>query len=241
MELRQYRTSVLDLIRQFLRRHKLRLESADIETRLDDGQFLLLVDGVNELPNEEARRELKTFRQNHLKTPMIFTTRDLGVGGDLGIEKKLEMQPLTEEQMQQFVRAYLPGQGEEMLRRLGGRLREFGQTPLLLWMLCDVYAQNRGKIPANLGQAFREFTNVYNKKIKDDVPTHKNSRSWWSELLQQLATKMMEGATPTEFRLNISKQEAVDILTQFLDKEKFDKPRDYAKRWLEDFLKHQFH
>jgi predicted NACHT family NTPase len=87
VELRQYKTSVLDLIRQFLRRHKLRLESADIETRLDDGQFLLLVDGVNELPNEAARRELKTFRQNYPNTPMIFTTRDLGVGGDLGLRK----------------------------------------------------------------------------------------------------------------------------------------------------------
>jgi hypothetical protein len=30
---------------------------------------------------------------------MIFTTRDLGVGGDLDIAKKLEMQPLSEAQL----------------------------------------------------------------------------------------------------------------------------------------------
>jgi|GEM_PF-2553950 len=49
---------------------------------------------------------------------------------------------------------------------------------------------------------------------------------------------MMQGTTPTELRLQIPKQEAEDILTQFLQREKFDKPRDYAKRWLEDLLEH---
>lgn len=66
---------------------------------------------------------------------MIFTTRDLSIGGDLGIEKKLEMQPLSEDQMLEFVRAYVPEQAEQMLRQLKDRLRELGQTPLLLWML----------------------------------------------------------------------------------------------------------
>ena len=66
---------------------------------------------------------------------MIFTTRDLGVGGDLGIEKKLQMQPLTETQMGDFVCGYLPEQGEELVKQLSGRLRELGETPLLLMML----------------------------------------------------------------------------------------------------------
>ena len=236
VELRQYKTSVLDLIRQFLRRHKLRLESADIERLLDDGQFLLLVDGVNELPNEDARRDLKTFRQNYPNTPMIFTTRDLGVDGDLGIEKKLEMQPLTEEQMQQFVRAYLPEQGEEMLRRLGDRLQEFGQTPLLLWMLCSLYKQT-GNVPPNLGLVFRCFAQSYDGKIKDDVPVSGESRRWWQELLQHLAFEMMQGETRTELRVTIDKREAEAIFEKFLQG-KVDYPATRAKEWLEDLLKH---
>uniref|UniRef100_UPI0039C5E1A0 NACHT domain-containing protein n=1 Tax=Scytonema sp. PCC 10023 TaxID=1680591 RepID=UPI0039C5E1A0 len=238
VELRQYRTSVLDLIREFLRRHKLRLESADIETLLDDRQFLLLVDGVNELPNEEARRELKTFRQNYPHTPMIFTTRDLGVGGDLGIEKKLEMQPLTEEQMQQFVRAYLSEQGEEMLRRLGGRLREFGQTPLVLWMLCELFKQT-GNVPPNLGLVFRWFAQNYDGiiKSKDDVPVSGESRRWWQELLQHLAFAMMQEENRTELRVTIDKREAEAIFEKFLQG-KVDYPPTRAKEWLEDLLKH---
>ena len=146
VELRYYRTSVLNLIRDFLQRHQMLLDSVEIEQLLFHGRLLLLVDGLNELPSEAARRDLKALRQNYQKTtPMIFTTRDLGVGSDLGIAKKLEMQPLTEAQMQQFVRAYLPLQSERMLRQLGNptgnrsplrretllsglshRLREFG-------------------------------------------------------------------------------------------------------------------
>jgi HEAT repeat protein len=234
VELRQYKTSVLDLIRQFLRRHKLRLESADIETLLDDGQFLLLVDGVNELPNEDAQRDLKTFRQNYPDTPMIFTTRDLGVGGDLGIEKKLEMQPLTEEQMQQFVRAYLPEQGEEMLRRLGGRLREFGQTPLLLWMLCIVFEQV-GVIPKNLGSLFREFDKAY-EKLKCDIPVSEGFRDWRFKLLRHLGFAMTQGESPRDPQLVISREEAESILGDFLQG-KVPYSEKCAVDWLKDLLR----
>ncbi|OUL23644.1 HEAT repeat domain-containing protein, partial [Nostoc sp. 106C] len=235
VELRQYTTSVLDLIQNFLHRHGLYID-VEIKTLLRNRQFLLLVDGVNELPNEEARRELKTFRENHPKTPMIFTTRDLGVGGDLGIEQKLEMQPLTEEQMQQFIRAYLPETGEEMLQRLGERLRSFGETPLLLWMLCDLFQQTND-IPPNLGLVFRQFTQFYGDKIKDDVRVVEELRGWWKQSLEALAFTMMQGETPEELRVIIDRLEAEEMLTKFLEG-KVDYPPTRAKDLLKDLLKH---
>jgi len=236
VELRQYKTSVLDLIREFLLRHRLRLDSREIETLLFEGRFLLLIDGLNELPSEEARRDLKAFRQNYGATSMIFTTRDLGVGGDLGIEKKLEMQPLTEVQMQQFVRAYLPEQGDLMLRQLRNRLREMGQTPLLLWMLCELFRQT-GNIPPNLGLVFRCFAQNYDRKIKGDVPVSEELRRWLPESLQHLALVMMQGETPTELRVTISRREAEAVLTTFLQG-KVAYPANRAKEWLEDLLEH---
>ncbi|MFN6581063.1 MAG: HEAT repeat domain-containing protein [Aulosira sp. ZfuVER01] len=235
VELRQYTTSVLDLIQNFLHRHGLYID-VEIKTLLRNRQLLLLVDGVNELPNEEARRELKTFRENHPKTPMIFTTRDLGVGGDLGIEQKLEMQPLTEEQMQQFIRAYLPETGEEMLQRLGERLRSFGETPLLLWMLCELFQQTND-IPPNLGLVFRQFTQFYDSQIKDDVRVVEELRCWWKQSLEALAFTMMQGETPTELRVIIDRLEAEEILTKFLEG-KVDYPPTRAKELLKDLLKH---
>ncbi|HYW20536.1 MAG TPA: HEAT repeat domain-containing protein [Nodularia sp. (in: cyanobacteria)] len=235
VELRQYSTSILQLIQNFLSRHQLSLDEARIKTLMLDGQFLLLIDGINELPNEDARRNLNTFRRNHPRTSMIFTTRDLGV--DLGIEKKLEMQPLSEEQMQQFVCAYLPEVGEEMLRQLGGRLRELGETPLLLLMLCAVFIETKS-VPSNLGETFQRFTKLYDNKLKEDVPVSNESRSRWSLLLQHLAFEMMHGKTSTQLRWNIPKSEAENILTEFLATQKFNQPRECAFSWLNDLINH---
>lgn len=97
MELRYWHDSITQLILNALARHGLSLTPEQLEPVL--AQALLLFDGVNELPSEVARSQLIAFRRDHPKVPMIFTTRDLSLGGDLGIEQKLEMQPLTEAQM----------------------------------------------------------------------------------------------------------------------------------------------
>ncbi|WP_271254577.1 HEAT repeat domain-containing protein [Pseudanabaena sp. Chao 1811] len=238
IELRSWRTSYLALIKDFFRAHKLRLDEETIDALLFEGKLLLLVDGVNELPaDDHARQDILTLRETNPDTPMIFTTRMLGVGGDLGIEKKLEMLPLNDSQMRQFVHMRLPEQGNQMLQQLGNRLRQFGDTPLLLSMLCDVFKIN-GRVPANLGSAFRDFANLYDGKLKEHIPVSEQSRSWWSKLLPQLAFAMMPQDRPDGLRLSMPRSESVDILTQFLEREKFDKPRDYAQQWLKDLLKH---
>ncbi len=268
VELRYYETSILDLITAFLHRHdpSLTIDCETIKTLLRQGQFLLLVDGVNELPSPEAQRNLQKFRQDYEQTtPMVFTTRDLGVGGDLGVSKKLEMQPLTETQMEEFVRGYLPETGEQMLQQLGGRLREFGETPLLLMMLCSVFASNGNQIPPNLGSVFRRFTEIYDGQLKQDIPVTDESRRWWKRLLQHLAWVMMtspqtplrrgEGlnqAPPslggkgvgglgqnakTEFLVAIPRQQAEEIFTEYLEG-KVNCAADCAISWLNDLLKH---
>jgi predicted NACHT family NTPase len=162
-------STLLDRIQAFFQRHDLLLDRTQIEDLLFHRRLLLLMDGLNELPSEAARLDVTRFRQDYPKVSMIFTTRDLSLGGDFGLEKKLEMQPLTEAQMQAFVRSYVPEQAEAMLRQLKDRLREFGQTPLLLWMLCGLFRQT-GQIPANLGEVFWAFTQGYEKNLKADVP-----------------------------------------------------------------------
>ena len=237
VELRYYRTSILDLIQDFLQRHEpnLTVDAETLKSWLRQSQLLLLVDGLNELPSEEARRDLQKFRQDYQKTtPMMFTTRDLGVGGDLDIAKKLEMQPLSEGQMQQFVRAYLSEQGEQMLRQLGSRLREFGQTPLLLWMLCSLF-RAMGKVPPNLGLVFRQFALSYDRKLKQDIPISKESRRWWHRLLEQLAWVMTSGVEKTQLQVAIPRQKAQAVLTEFLAG-KVAHPEDCALGWLEDLL-----
>ncbi|WP_044033921.1 NACHT domain-containing protein, partial [Microcystis aeruginosa] len=241
IELRLYETSILDLILQFLKRHKLIIDSNTLESWLLENQNfrpLLLFDGINELPSYTARQNLKNFRHQYAEIPMIFTTRDLG-SDDLDIEKKLEMLPLSEAQMRDFVKVYLPEKGEEMLKQLGNRLKEFGQTPLLLWMLCSVFDNNQNKIPANLGLVFQGFTKEFDihKRDIEGVKISENLRRWQNRLLQHLAWTMTTGENPTEIKLSISKNQAEEILIEFLQG-KISYPDNTALEWLEDLLKY---
>jgi HEAT repeat protein len=218
------------------------IDEAGIKQLLRQGRLLLLVDGVNELPSDRGRVMVNQFRELYQKTcPMIFTTRELSAGGDLGIVKRLEMQPLTEPQMQQFVMAYLPTQGERLLRQLSGRLREFGQTPLLLWMLCELFQQSE-QIPENLGKVFQVFTQTYeNSSVRNhEVAAFKNNvqplsdRRIWKDALKHLASKMMQGNSPIDFRTVISKDEIIQEF-KLLFKDELQ-PLKLARDCLDDLL-----
>ncbi len=232
----QAQTEVIERIEAFFYQHDPNLESdrATLKTWLRQGKLLLLFDGLNELSTEQARQKLRIFREDYRQTPMIFTTRDVSLGGNLGIDKLLEMQPLTEKQMRDFVQAYLPEQGEKMLRQLRDRLPKFRQTPLLLKMLCDRFRKT-GNVPSNLGLVFREFTQDYEQQL--DVPLSEDVRRWWSQLLQHLAFVMMQGEKSTDFRVAILKQEAQTVLSEFLQGQA-PYPNDLALRCLDELLKY---
>ncbi|BDA72463.1 hypothetical protein CAL7716_066290 [Calothrix sp. PCC 7716] len=238
VELRAWQTPttcVSELIQKVFRQNSLRLTKEEIADLLFDGRFLLLLDGLNELPNDESWLIVADFQEEYPQTPMIFTTRDLGIGGDFGVKKQLSMQPLTEEQMRQFVRAYLPKLGHEMLKQLGGRLRELGETPLILKMLCDVFDEVK-QIPNSRGGLFRYFDREFDK-LKGQVAVTNKLRQWKAELLQNLAFAMMRGEKITDLQLVISRTQAEDILEKLL-KDRVNSPGEKAKDWLLDLLKH---
>lgn len=242
VQLRQYRnpgtneSGVWYLIQDFLEAHDLLLEISDIRRLLFEKRFLLLVDGLNELPTNSARTDLKAFRQKYSRLPIIFTTRDLGVRGDLDIRQRLEIQSLSEVEIQRFAHDCLPGRNQQTLRQLGERLLELGQTPFVMWMLYFIL-QKTGNVPSSRGEAFREFTQRYERGSKEDAPVTDESRRWWSQLLEHLAFEMMHTEKLTDFRLTISEREAKKIFTAFL-KGKEEHPDRLALICLEDLLKH---
>ena len=204
---------VLERLRLGLLKRGLRFSLETLEELLQRGQFLLLFDGINELPAPGLRRAVQDFRERYRPTtPMIFTTRPLNVGIDLGIEKKLEMKPLSPAQMQEFVQKHLGcKQGDAFFKQLKDRLRQFGETPLLLWMLCGLF-RNKKQIPANLGEAFRWFASIY-----EDKKELAENRFWQSRFLQALAVQMMpQGGDPFGLRMQISRQEAEELLAEAL-------------------------
>ncbi|MEG5230644.1 HEAT repeat domain-containing protein [Microcoleus sp. B3-D3] len=230
--------SILEAIRAEFRQAKLKVSEEEVDDLLLDGRLLLLLDGVNEMPSQQRRQELQLFRDENSDTPMIFTTRDLALGGSLGIEKKLEMCGLTQLQMREFVHKHLPQHGDSLLRQLGDRLREIAETPLLLEMMCKVF-KNSGKIPQSKGELFQEFDRQYDE-FKRGALVSDDFRRFKSEVLQQLAFVMLQGDSqrPTDGWVAISRDRAEEILECWLrDRGVLDAPTK-AKEWLEDLLEH---
>jgi HEAT repeat protein len=246
LNLKEFREgAVLELIQKSIQRHRLRLTLDELEDFLYEGQLLLLLDGLNELPNQEAWRKLDIFRSNYPDLPMIFTTRELGAYANLGIVKKLEMMPLSKIQMQEFVQKRLPKAGKTMWQQVQGRVQELAETPLLLQMLCDTFAE-KGKIPESRGELFRkEFTRRYEnfKPSRRRNITDESGRST-GKLLCYLASKMVQGlphtdpCKPSTIWLTISKTEAETILATSLagDTAPNSEHEKNSKEWLEDLL-----
>lgn len=243
VQLRYYQTTVFDLIREFFKRHGLSLETHQVETLLSKNQLLLLIDGLNELSSESARQDIIKLR-NYRHVPMIFTTRDLSLRGYFGIEKQWEMLPLTEPQMKEFIRSHLsPEQADAMWQQLQDRTRKFAETPLLLWMLCELFGQVE-EIPRNLGEVFREFTTAYENSssrrhevaaLKGDIHPLSDLRLWFPAL-KHLAYLMMQGETSVDSRTVISREEAEKELQALFCKEPY--PHKTVRDCLDDLLKY---
>ena len=202
VELKLYGASgIWELIQAALEIYNLYLDVAEIKQLVADGRLLLLADGVNELTDEKFRGELKNFFRNK---PAILTTRDLG--GDLGIDRKLEIQPLSSTDVETFLRDRLPNHDLNRVQELCDRVRDFGQTPLMVWMLYSVFSQN-GEIPTTRGEAYRAFTTLYTERAKEGTELD-DSRS----LLATLAFEMMQSEKPTELRLDLSEIEAQKLV-----------------------------
>ena len=234
---------IIDMIIAEFRRAKVRVTSEQIDEWLFNDLLLLLLDGVNEIPSKERRDEINTFREDNPTTPMIFTTRDLAVGGDLGVQKRLEMRPLNEPQMREFVNKYLtqrglPNQADTLLRQLRDRLQEVAETPLLLKMLCDVFDTETRQIPQSKGELFRLFDAKYDQ-FKGLVAASEDFRRFKPELLQHLAFSMLQGdpAKPTEAWLTLDRTRAEKLLETFLTG-RIEAPGQRAKEWLEDLIEH---
>ena len=234
---------ITELIRAEFRRAKMRVSAEQLEDWLLEDRLLLLLDGVNEIPSDQQRRNLETFREDNPTTAMIFTTRDLAVGGDLGIQKRLKMRPLSEAQMREFVNKYLtkrglPNQADTLLRQLKDRLREVAETPLLLKMLCDVFDSETRQIPQSKGELFRLFDAKYDQ-FKGLVAVSEDFRRFKPELLRHLAFCMLQGdpANPPAAWLTLDRNRAESLLEHYLSG-RVDAPGQWAKEWLEDLLEH---
>ena len=164
--------------------------------------MLLLADGFNELPSDRARTEFKRFCGR--KIPVIVTSRD--ETADLGLDRKLQLQELSDAKVKAFLQSRLPDHAQEQINQLSDRVKQFQKTPLMLWMLFSIFRQN-GDIPNTRGEAYRTFTTLYAERAKEGIDLDE-SRS----LLSKIASRLTHAEQPTAFQLEIGEVDAQNLL-----------------------------
>lgn len=206
-------SGILTLIKDTLEPN-LWLEVADIKKLLfKDRRLILLLDGLNEMPVGEKRTELEEFCRKcaRSKAPLICSTRELG-SGDLGIKRRLEIQPLRDPEINRFVQECIPDKKQKILQLLNRDNRELSRTPFVLWMLYDLF-QEQGVEVETLGEAFRRFFQSF-KKYKEDASVSEERRRSWNHWLEYLAFKMLSSTDSKNPGLVITKEQAENLLME---------------------------
>ena len=197
------RSGIRGLIQSVLESYDSSLDAEAVNQLLQNQKILLLIDGWNELSDEKAKSNIKTFCQRH---SVIVTSRN--VGDYWEIQEKFEIQPLSRTAVEHFFAQRLPNTQRTKLQELVDRVSDFGQTPLMVWMLFSIFCDN-GSIPATRGETYRAFTTAYAKRAKAGIDLNNARR-----LLGKLAFEMMKSPNPkdpTDFRLKVTEVEAEEI------------------------------
>jgi HEAT repeat protein len=188
------------LIQSTLESYDLSLDSEATKQLLQGKgrKLLLLIDGWNELSDEQAKSRIKTFCQPH---SVIVTSRNAGDYWE--IQQKFEIQPLSRSDVEGFFNKRLPNTERQRLQELVDRVRDFGQTPLMVWMLFSIF-QNNDPTPATRGEAYQYFTNIYEERAKQGGGLEE-----LQEVMRKLAFEMTSCEQPPIFL----ESQAKDLLT----------------------------
>ena len=191
---------------------ELSLKIAEIKKLLfQETRLILLLDGLNEMSSDSIRTELIGFEEKcaRAKIPFICSTRELG-SGDLGIKRRLVIQPPAPEEIDRFLHECIPHQFQKVEQLLNRDRRELSRTPFVLWMLYHVI-QETGDVADTLGEAFRQFFEAF-KGRNEAAPVTNDRRKAWDRWLRHLAFTMLSSPEPTDPGLVISEEDAEKAL-----------------------------
>ncbi|QKV77440.1 NACHT domain-containing NTPase [Amycolatopsis sp. Hca4] len=136
-----------------------------VHERLRRGQAIVLVDGIDELP-EERRPEVQQWLAELVgafpRVRYVVTTRPAAVAPDwMAVQDftEVRLQPMTPRDVRTFVgrwHAAMPGdalddQRDALIAAIGSRsaLRRLAENPLLCALLCALHHEGNGRLPDN--------------------------------------------------------------------------------------------
>jgi energy-coupling factor transporter ATP-binding protein EcfA2 len=215
MEKTEY--TLADAIRESAKRWRSSMPIGWIEHRLEHGQCLILLDGLDEVADTTRRQQTVAWverqMRNYGNNRFVLTSRPFGYRENpLANVTILEVQPFTFQQATEFVMSWYHAteirssarddrgvrmkaerEADDLLRRLRKTpaLFDLVVNPLLLTMIATVH-RYRGTLPGARIELYKEICEVFLSKRQEARGVAPELRAEQSQLvLQPLAYKMM--------------------------------------------------
>lgn len=143
--------------------------AANLVPYLEAGRLLLLLDGLNEMPQEGYRQRCEALRAfidlwSARGNRFVVTCRSLDYSEELSGLQRVEVRPLSDEQIRQFLENELPEDWAVLWRALQSnenryRLLEMARNPFLLTVMIDVFEED-GALVRSRAELIRRFTEI---------------------------------------------------------------------------------
>jgi hypothetical protein len=241
-----------------LQKYQLSLDEHFFLSDLHNGQAILLLDGLDEVPTEEKRQQVSRciHKEVHLafpRCPVIVTSRFSGYRGNAvlpGHYLRLEIQDYQLEQVGQFIENWLTAvethlnednkywrnqariAADDLYRRIGHTptLRDLAVNPLMLQIIALVH-RDRNTLPERRVELYKECTDVLLERWdKAKGLDVLLSAAEARRLLQPVALWMHS----VENRREVSKQEILDFIAPVVPQIKHEvNPEELLKSWQE--------
>ena len=154
--------------------------ASNLEDYLAAGKLFFLFDALNEMPHEGYREhsfELRRFidRWSTQGNRFLVTCRILDYSEELSGLQRVEVLPLNDDQIQQFLQNELPEDWQALWQTLTQsddsqhRLLDMARNPYLLTVMIDVF-QEDSQLSQNRADLMRRFTQIVIDWVKAKCP-----------------------------------------------------------------------
>jgi formylglycine-generating enzyme required for sulfatase activity/class 3 adenylate cyclase len=154
--------------------------AANLKAYLEDGKLFLLFDALNEMPIKGYRERSLALRQfierwSVQGNRFLVTCRILDYSEELSGLQRVEVQPLNDKKIQQFLQNEMPEEWQalwQILTRSDNcphRLLEMARNPYLLTLMVDVFEEDR-QLSQNRAALMQRFAQILMQWAKVKCP-----------------------------------------------------------------------
>ncbi|MBD0263290.1 MAG: NACHT domain-containing protein, partial [Tolypothrix sp. Co-bin9] len=170
------KTGLLEFITQFVQASQFSLEDsqqdANIKQLLIHGRMLILLDGLDEVKEQDSIRvfnEIRDLSDRFSENQFAITSRIVAVEYIFEQFTEVEIADFSDQQIVEFAVKWFeikePLETEELLKKLqqNKRIQELATTPLLLTLVCLIF-EEIANLPTNRSELYKEAVYVLLKK-----------------------------------------------------------------------------